>query len=429
MTAVLFSAKKRGVVAGLDWRTLQHYGSSNLASKEIRDLAKDHDASLILVHAVDSGSGVQATLGMYTFDDPDEKRPKELHSLGALLVRAFPTYLNMVLAWRLEHKTAVIVVQGGMPIVDMIKDHDEANSLIAKTSNGEFGFSGHIFFSNDTEANPTAEKVDEDSFWRVCAKGTRLAGVPIRKMAVVIFFITVVLIVGGSVSALEMQKARKRAELQAQMKAADPLPAYQDLLAVNINQMGLDRKSIHATFAQIQDYPVWESGWLLTKIECAVEQCVSTWDRKGGTTANLLSSRKGEVMQPESTGEQIKLQWQSKLATAGIGDLAKATNEAIARTQNTNTFQVWRNAQIGVAESTEQFKVWPTPTVGNVSQLPNASTLRSRSVEVTVVRPLVEQLLDQTPSAVWWKSFTMTFSPGDKAQLLKVNFKGSTYVH
>lgn len=428
MTTVLFSDKKRGIVAGLDWRALQNHGSSNLAVKEIRYLANDHDASLIVVHAVDSGSGVQATLGMYSFDDPDEKRPRELHSLAALFVRAFPSYLNMILAWRLEHKTAVIIIQGGMPIVDAIKDHAEANSLITKALNGEFGFSGHTLFSNDTETNALAELVSEELFWPICTKATRLSSVPIRKMAVIIFMMTVLLVVGGSMSAYEIDKSRKRTELEAQMKAQDPLPAYQDALAVNINKMGLDRESIRATFAQIQNYPVWESGWLLTKIECSALQCISAWDRKGGTTEKLLRSRVGEEMMPESTGEKVQLRWKSKLTASGIGNLVKATSESVARTQNTNTFQLWRNANINVSESTE-LKVWPTPTIGNVGQLKNISTLRISPVGITVAQPLVAQIIDQTPAAIWWQSFVMTFSPGEKAQLLKVDFKGSTYVH
>ena len=430
MTAVLFfdKARKRGLVAGLEWRALQHYDSSNLASREIRKFANEYDANLVLVHAVDSGSGVQATLGMYTFDDPDEQRPRELHSLGALLVRAHPTHLNMVLAWRLEEKTVVIVVQGGIPIVDAIKGHEDANQLVNLALQGEFGFSNHVLFSNDTTFFATSEPIDEDSFWHVCAKETRLVRIPLPKLSILIFVITLALIIGGIVLASRLQKIHKLKELQAQIKATDPLPAYQDLLAINITKMGMDRKSMHETFSQIQNFPVWEAGWLLTKIECSVEKCISFWDRKGGTTNQLLQTNKG-ILLPTSTDEHIQLQWKSKLIIAGIKDLSKATRESTARTQNTNTFQVWRNAKIDVTESVENFKIWPTPTVGNVGELQNEFTLRTRSVEATVPLPLAEQLIDQTPPAIWWNSFTLTFSPGEKAQLLKVKFKGLTYVH
>ena len=429
MTAVIFSDKKRGVIAGLEWRTLQFNGPSNQSSKEIRDLANDHDANLIVVHAVNSGAGVQAALGMYVFDDPDEKRPGELHSLGALLVRAFPTQLNMVLAWRLEHTTAVIVVKGGIPIVDIIKNHDEATALIAKASQGEFGFSGHALFSNDTRNNPKAEYVSEAVLWNVCAKDTRLTRVPASKTVIVIGVVVALLLIIGAISAWKIPKMLKYAAMEAMQRQLDPLPAYQDSLAININQMGFDRESIQTTFSQIGSHPIWESGWLLTKIECDRNSCISTWTRKSGTTEDLLKARVGEEILPESTDEVVYLQWKSALKISGIGDLAKATVENVAKMQNTNTFQIWRNAKIDVIESPENFKVWPVPTVGNVSQLQNSSTLRRRSVEVTVLRPLVEQLIDQAPSALWWQSFTIAFSPGDSAQLLKVTLKGSIYVH
>jgi hypothetical protein len=428
MAAVILTDKKRGIVAGLEWRALSGYSTKKPVSNQVRELARTYEASLILIHAVETRHGVDASLGMFEIVDPEEKMPRDLYSLAALAVHAFSDQINAVLAWRLEQKTAVVVIQGGIPVVDVVKDHAEAAALVHQALKGGFGFSDHRLFTNDLQAFSAGELIGADRIWRPCSKATRLTKVPVKASSVAGAMVVGLCLAVGSIGIYQWNAERDKAALRAQLAATDPVPGYLASLGEKINAMGFDRKALIGAIEELGKYPVWEAGWMLTQIDCAAGQCTSIWQRKGGTTPDLLAARKGEEMLAESTDDKVLLRWSSGLKLTGIRDQSKAIRKATAKLQNATAFQIWRNANISVSQSTEDFKIWPLPTTGDPSRLPEDIVLRIRAVEVPVPYPLVRELIEETPPSIWWSGFSVVFSPGEAAQLLKVTLKGNVYV-
>lgn len=431
MSEVIFAEKKCGIAAGLEWRALREYAPKKPISNEVRELAKENEAERIIVHAVQSPSGIRASLGMYVQLDPDEKIPSELYSLAALLVHTFPNEPNLVLAWKMDTKTAVVVVQGGIPVVDEVKEHREASALAHKAMQGGFGVRGHRLFTNEAQWFSTfsrLETISLESLLEQKSNATRLTVMPFKPATLMAAVIVVFFLASAVVGVVQLNKAREKDRLRKEMAASDPVPPYLAALDENINRMGFARKDLIANIAAISKYPAWQDGWLLTKIECIPGQCISRWARVGGTTSELLAARSGEQMLPESTDDAVALTWNTGINFAGIGAQPKAIQREIAKLQNTNTFQKWRNAKLLVSESADDFRIWPVPTAGDVARLPKEIALFTRSVDATVPLPLVGEVIESAPPAVWFNAFTLSFAPGEKEKMFQVTLKGNTYV-
>lgn len=430
-TVIAFSAEKVGFVAGLKWVPLAGY-LGNKVTSDVRSKAGLVMAERIILHSANTGDAIQTALGMYAPNEFDKTTTATtLHSLAAACVYAYPEHLHLILAWRLdEKKVAVIVVQNGVPIADEIKDELEAVQLMKTALSGKMGQSGHAIYTNDPKAFLGGTMATAEAFFKAASKSTRLIGIPVRKSYIVGALSALTLIAAGSAFAYQNHIKTERAKLAAQIAAEDPLPAYQALLAVNIGRLGFDRGALLNVIAGFNDVKVWEGGWLLSQIECSVDQCVYTWQRDGGTTADLRAANPGAEVMAGSKSETVMLRRAVKLPLSGLRSLQDAVSQTAVTNDYVNTYQLWRNAKLAVEETEDlnEFKIWPAPVGGGADRLPKSMTLKARKIVVTLPLPLAQEVVLSTPSAVWWSSLVLKYSPSDAQKLLTVTLTGNTYV-
>lgn len=429
MKGVLFTHKKLAVVAGFNWRDLTSYPKGK--DKQVMEAARRYGANRVIVHAVDTGQGVHAKVGCYSFSDTHDVKPKEIHSAATLLVQTHPDIPQMILAWRVkENQIAVIVIQDSVPVLDEVFDDANALNTINKSLNGEFsGFTGHVVFTNDQDFYNNSEVISADDLARNIGKSTKLKSPPVDPVKAIAVPLVVLLVAGGGFMLHKIHQDREKAKRIAAEKKLDPIPGYQALLQSKINQMGYDRYSILRTIEQVKKYPVWQNGWLLSEINCEGENCVSVFTRMGGTTRELLMMRSGEDRLPSSTADKVELRWNSGFTPAGVGSFEKAMEKTLALSFNENVYQKWRNANIVVKESqSDPFKTWPTPVEGDISRLPPEMTLKARAVSFDAPGPLAEEIIGTVPPSVYWTGFTLKVSLTDKSKLTMYNLRGVTYV-
>lgn len=429
MTQVIFKNKKRAVIAGLEWSVLGHYQAKNSITPEVRAYATAHGADRIIVHVANVDGVVHATVGTTSMGELDESVGSEQHALGALFARSHAENANMVLAWCFEKIATLVVVQNGLPVVDQVLPIENVGDYLEKVVDGLFGARGHAIYSNDTSVHPFAEMISEGDLWAAATKSTRLGKIPFKKLAIAGMLVAFAVVFGGFHHYQQLQADAKLAATQATLAAEDPLPSYQAALAASIGNLGFDRASIKLTLLQLEHYDVWPDGWILRQIDCDMARCTSTWDRMGGTTKSLIAALPHETYLPEESSEEVSIfAWPSQLKPSGYTSTANLEVEESAKADSRNAYQVWRNAGLLVQEQTKEFAVWPTPPSGNASLLPRAASVLARPVSVTARYPFVQDLIDLTPAAVWWQSFSISFTPGGKADQLKITLKGTSYV-
>lgn len=429
MTQIIFKNKKRVVLAGLEWNVLGHYQAKNSITPEVRAFATDHSADRIIVHAANVDGAVLATIGTTNVGELDEPVGSEQHALGALFARSHPENANIVLAWCLERTVTLVVVQNGVPVVDLVKPIEEVSDFLEKVLEGRFNARGHAIFSNDTGVHPFAQLISETDLWAVSSKATRLGKIPYKKSVLASILVTGLVAVFGFMHYQQQQADAKLKAAQAVLEAEDPLPSYQAALAANIGNLGFSRTSIKLTLQHLEVSDVWARGWLLRQIDCDRTRCTSTWDRKGGTTQSIIAARPNETYLPEESSEEVSiLAWPSLLEHAGYTSKDGFEPEGKAKSDSRNIYQVWRNAGILIEEQSKEFSVWPKPTSGNAALLPRAGSVLARPVSVSARYPFVQDLIDETPAAVWWQSFTISFTPAGKTDQLKITLKGTSYV-
>lgn len=429
MTQVIFRNKKRTVVAGLEWNVLGHYQAKNSVTPEIRAFATDNAADRIIVHAANVDGAVLATIGTTNIGELDESTGSEQHALAALFARSHPENANMVLAWCFEKTVTLVVVQNGVPVVDLVRPIEEVSDFLEKVLEGRFNARGHAIFSNDTGVHPFAELISENDLWAASSKATRLGKIPYKRSVIASILVTGVVAVCGFLHYQQLQADAKLKAAQAALEAEDPLPSYQAALAANIGNLGFDRPSIKLTLQQVEVMDVWARGWLLRQIDCDRSRCTSTWDRKGGTTQSIIAARPNENYLPEESSEEVSVfAWPSALQKAGYTSKDRFEPEGIAKSDSRNVYQVWRNAGILIEEQSKEFSVWPKPTSGNAVLLPRTASVLARPLSVSARYPFVQDLIDETPASVWWQSFTISFAPAGKSDQLKITLKGTSYV-
>jgi hypothetical protein len=429
MNGLLFTDGKVGAVSNIEWREITSYPKS--IGNDIRDAVQRYETNRVLVHAVNTVTGIHAAVGAFNYQpDPDDKAPKEIHSVAALVVQTFPQLENVILAWKFSQKAAVVVIQSGMPVMDTVFQSDDlAKKSISSVQKGEFGFSGHKVLTNDRTFIPSGELVTAEQLLAHKSKATKLGGVPVNKKMLMLSVLGLIVLAASVYGGLQYKENLAKKKRQAELAKLNPIPAYTALLQENINKMGFSRESFLATLAQIRNHPIWLNGWLLTQIDCMDKFCVSHWDRKGGVTSDLVSARPDDEVLPDSTAERTILRWKNKFEFAGIPSQTMGVPHAEAVKINQDTFQVWRNAKLDLAESQKGYAIWPMPTQGDISRLPPEITLRAQPMEVNMVPDLlVDEIIAHAPKAIFWNGLSLKVAIDDKAKLLTYTFKGTTYV-
>lgn len=430
-TQKVLTTPKASLVAGLDWIALERPAKLWSLNKDLRGKIDLSGANRIVAHSANSGGTILNAMGMYAPNELEQiEGAKTLHSLAIAFIHAYPQHSESILVWRVGAKqAAIIVVQNGVPVADVVQDDADVIKLMKVALAGRMGARNHTIYTNDPVAFLDGIQIGEDTLLSTIGKATKLVRVPPRP-AVVASSIALLAVFGiGGLYAQHLAEVKKQERLAAQREAEDPLPPYEAILATSIGRLGIERKALLQLLSEVEKGGVWTQGWILTQIECTPGQCTYMWNRDGGITAALLAAFPKAQMLSDSNSEKVFLRHTVALPASGLPSLNHAVPQKVAASY-VNVYQVWRNAKVAVNENENprEFKVWPKPTQGNVSLLPSDATLKARPISVVVPLPLAKELVSSTPAAVWWSGIKIVYTPGEIQKLLNVTLTGSTYV-
>lgn len=424
---------KIGLAVALDWRTLTMAGS-RVDEQIIRERVRENDAERIVL--VPRTNGDKA-LGMYlrqSYDDggEGEKPPSKVYAAAAVLAALTGDAENIVAALSFvdggREMIAVMVIEGGLPVTDTVLAPEAAQEAVQRVRAGEHGFSGHRIFSNSNDLfavfGDEVEPLDFEKLAESARPPARLVRPPVNLRVLLSTLVVLVLVAGGAIGGNMVWKDHQAKKRAAEARARDPLPKYQAALADQIHQLGLSRESLGQLMHDLSSYPVWVRGWELKQVDCAAAGCRSTWERKGGTTADLTGSRPSEkLVSAESTADLAILSWEPKLQLAGWTQMEQAPTLADSLAKNVNVFQTWANAGIAMQQS-GTFSVWPETGL----EVPAEAALRTQPVEIRLPWMFAQEAMRQAPAEIFWTGLTLKVDISGKAQALLVTMKGSSYV-
>lgn len=430
---------KVAIVAGLNWQTLLKTGKGR--ATEIRSLASESDASKIVVVE----NAARAAVGMYSpaeddYDDGEDGaklvKPKVMHSLAAVFAAKIGDG-NAVLALSMPvvgslSQAMVIVVEGGVPLLDQIKSTEEAQSLSLSYAGGAMGLT-YAFYTNDFNSFSNGELITEAELWEACSKTTVLGPRPANVTALVATLVAMGVLVGGGYGFLEFRKSQERAERARQAALANPTPKYEAALATQINALGMNRDAALAVLARMRQQPLWVEGWLLSKVECGVDSgtCVSSWERAGGTSDDLIASRRevGEEISGDSTNTVVRMAYKVPMPLAGAGTRMGLPTLEESIIGSTSIQQIWENARVITTVGAEGYKVWPQVPGVELNGVRPDVVIKSRPIEIKAGSVLIAEVIATAPANYFWSSIVFDVKVSGRAlDSLTANLKGKTYV-
>lgn len=425
-----------GLAVGMDWRLMPATASRQHAEAMVREVAKDNDASLITV-AVRQTDG-QRAIGLYVQPDAEDgakSLPAKLYAATAVLAQMAGEAQNVIAAISFKDKAdreryAVLAVEGGLPVSDVVQSLEKAIETIRTIRAGEHGFSGHRVFSNVPEAfgdqlGGEVEPLPLEDLAGNISSGSRLVRPPLN-VRVILITMAVLLVALGGIGSGKMlwdgHQAKKRA---AEARARDPVPKYEAALSEQIGNLGMDRAALDALLAGLEGYPGWVRGWELKQIDCTSQICKSTWERRGGTTASLLSGRHAEKLElAESSADKAILSWVPvKSGRGGLASRQEAKPIGEAITQNMPIYQHWANAGIRLQQG-GAYATWPNIGL----EVPPEVALKVQPIEARLPFVLAREAVQQSPGDVFWNQVSVSVDLAGKGSALQVILKGNSYV-
>ena len=436
--------RKGGVslVAGLSWAPLVEPSGRKLAS-EIRKAASELDASRILLFKCNE----LRTLGLYAHDvgTPDDDLDQEqgrglfsrstLHSFAATFA-AFVGTRNALLAYTLGKTgthAVVVIIEGGVPVIDEIKDIEAVQSIAHAYASGQQGYN-YVFHTNDPGtfgglALPDDHPVltEADLLGHV-GRHTRLVGKPINLLAVAGLFLVLGLAVAAYFAWTDYQVQQSRLKALRQAAEADPVPKYEAALIAAAANLGPPKAEIARLLDLIGQYPVSEAGWILSGVSCsgAAGACVSSWGRESGTTQDLTAARAQfqERLEVEEALSRVRLTRSLDIKAAGLVPSAIPGGAEQYVTMD-SLLQRWNNAGLEITYSKSNSMPWPAVGGVDVKSLRPGPVVQRTPLQVIAPLYLAKELAAQTPANVWWTDLeaSVDVSKGD----VLVKFRGYVY--
>lgn len=433
--SLVISLGRIGLAVGMDWRLLPASTSRQQAESMVREVAKDNDASRITV-ATRLSDG-QRSIGLFVEADAEDgtrSRTGKLYAATAVLAQMAGEAQNVIAAISFKDaaerdRFAVLAVEGGLPVSDVVQSLDKAIDTIRTIRAGEHGFSGHRVFSNVPEAFGDqlgeVEPLPLEDLAKNISSSARLVRPPlnVRVMLVTMMvFASVLASIGGGKLLWDGHQAKKKA---AEVKAHDPVPKYEAALSEQIGHLGMDREWLGTLLTSLEGYPGWVSGWELKQVDCSLQACRSTWERRGGTTAALLSGRPAEKLEvADSSADKAVLSWLPTNAVhAGLKSRQQAKTTSDAMSGNLPIYQTWANAGIRLQQGAG-YSVWPNIGL----EVPPEVALKSQPIEVRLPFVLAREAVQQSPADVFWNQLSVIVDLAGKGSALQVILKGNSYV-
>lgn len=424
MSAIVHARGRVSLIAGLEWRQLfQPAGRARDA--EIREMARDNGVHRLALVA--RGERVFAGL-VPDLDEEGDASPRGAsgYSVAAILAQMAGEELVVAALHVPElRRVAVVAVEQGAPSIDVVQGLQKAHETVTAIRAGEHGFAGHRLFTNDRAEFPEAEELSLDALADAAGPAVRLQRPPVNGRALALAALAGLAVLGAGVAGKLYWDHRAKQEQLRAARQADPVPKYQAELARQIQRLGIPTAALAAWGRGLLGQPVWAAGWALQSITCTPDECVSEWERHGGTTQGLSRARASEKLDvANSSADRALLRWNDPaLKASGWRDMSPARPREQAEAAQLAVWQSWTDARIRL-QQTGPFVPWPNTG----QELPAEVTLKARALEATMPFPLLQDALAHTPPDVWWNEVRLKVDASGKEQALLVTLKGNAYV-
>jgi len=437
--------KKQALLAGLNWVTVQSSGKKRLS--EIRSVARQAEAT----HLLQLSRSGQTFLGLFAeeevefdFNDlyvdaasPAKARHKKAkHSMAAAFARmAGPGFALLLYTVRESGEVVLVVANEGVPQADEVKQIDDARDAADNYAQGANGFE-YAVYSNDLTNFPAATPITDEQLFAACGRHTKLGSVPVNVPAILAGAVALAVLVAGWVMWSNYEKEQRLRKFALEQAAADPLPRYQQALAPALVNLGMPRQEVHRLLDIVFQYPVRSAGWDLKEVTCeqASKTCVSVWERKGGTTQELLQARQvaSEVAAPgDWQAGRARLVRKVDMQTAGVpsaqalSPFAQVKQSAVELTQMLESAGL-TGATASVAGAT--FVRWPVVPDITMTSLPPTAVVRAAPMTLKVDAALARRLIDVLPSWFWVQKVHVTLTSGSGGGMgAEIELSGMSY--
>ncbi|MEY4564607.1 MAG: hypothetical protein RLZZ618_3884 [Pseudomonadota bacterium] len=428
---VLSTTSAGPLLGGLAWRPVGTGRHSMRRLHAARHLVPD------ATHCALFESGQGAVYGFYQPRAAEEnsRLPRELFSAAhcfARLVGQQAPNAALILSVlsdrnRAEDKVYVVVLDDGVPVVDLLTTDMEARNAL--------GSEDRLIWSDHIAAYPNATEVDFEWLVKGADKSSRVLPIPINPWPLAMLGVAVALIALGWGVVQHRKKVEVERQRVAAAAASDPAPRYLAALNDQSQRMAADRSSMVAAVERMFETPVRVPGWSLKSVECSAlsKRCASLWQRRGGSYDDLHAAVAGEQLELLSSDGSavpvLDLARTAKPLTVKRHSLAAASapllpfREAIR--QAGPLMQVWKTADLNLDIKGPQ--LWP-----RVESVPVGFThpraLQSGLITVSdVPGPFIVEALQTAPTWISWETVQVDVGEGDIKGRLKFKAIGTYY--
>jgi hypothetical protein len=450
---VISTSAEVPLVAGLLWRAVNQARHSLKHLHQVRDL--NTDAS----HYVMCQSEGALVYGLYQPGSLEDgvALPKNVHSAAhcfANLVGKDSPNAALILNLKSgtnqhQSKVYVVVLEYGVPAVDLLSSELEAHNAL--------GSEERTLWSDSPYTYPNANVADFDWLATGISKTSRIAKIPMNPWPWVTGAVVVAAAAGIYGLMHQHKKTQALQELAAVQVAQDPVPKYLQALQAQAPTMASKRADIEAMARHLFEARIVVPGWVLRSVNCSAvqEQCLTRWERKGGTFEDLRAALPAQklvsVQTVQSEAEQRQEASPLDKGTS-VPALEVATTQERVSVGRTNWLQgsPGGGPQVVLApfgkqvfEASVQWQEWATaglsvhlkeppqlwPQAADVpSEFTHPQALQASSFKVSgVAGPLVLEVIQSAPAWVSWEHIHARVGDGELASRLLFDLTGTYY--
>ncbi len=435
MSVLVYQDKAIALAVGVDWSVLASGNEKANASAVRRRASMIGATKHCLTRLHDT-----THIGLYTTPValPGAKTPKSkcVHSLGIVFRNAFssvdPAAVNAVLLMtpqdaRDAKRLVLVVLEGGQVVYNKL---DDAVKAIDKAR--EFTSSSGIAYSifGNTQDLAATEAIQWDQLRAYANTSSELKAIPANMVAFgIVGLIALLAAAALAYNYFVLAPAKARAKLLAQQAANNHTPQYSDKLNAGLSKAGWQHADMLNLINGLKTQAVYHKGWELQKIECSIDtgSCEYKYGRLGGTLKALIADATDKTHIPEKTVGVSEAHFKQTIKPTThslMGVTLPKPKEGNVTLRN----QVQRLLNAGASVTTTESKPWPSDGV-DMTKVDSSVVIKRAGFDFKAPYALTQTMLEQLPAHVVLRSFIVDFNVGgDKADNIKMTFKGHSYV-
>ncbi|MCR2747606.1 type 4b pilus protein PilO2 [Limnobacter parvus] len=431
-TSVVYIQSKQGLVAGLSWQPLLSKSIFQRMS-EVRRNALMIDCDLYALVK----SGKQASGGFDDYDEglAQEERKLKQYSFAAAMCKAYQE-TDTIVAWRVRTgqrigEIALVVIEGGMPTLDIIVSESEAISMMEYYQQSRDRAQLFRIVSNDTSLWVADEFIENEAeFTKKHTTGdARINTIPLDYKTLLQATIGVFLLLGFLMGYDYYLAETKKRELAAQIASQDNSAQYATELDSRLGQVGLNTESYIRLLNAVYDLPFYINGWAMRSIDCSFSVCTMQWSSVGGYTdqiAAAFDAKDGYVVQiNRTTPSEVSIVKDFKINLTGPSTWVDLPNKPDTDQWVLNQRQVYERSRVDINMFSEP-EIWPT----GYTNIPMEQAVTRYRFNMSGGVAIAESFITGQKQAMYWDKLGMTITNLEAAgPRIQLKLEGAYYAY